>query len=220
MRRPPFFLSLTHSIAATFAVLCLVSSAIAANETIIHDFIPAPHGAGPSNQLIADSAGNLYGVTNMGGMFGSGVAFELTLNAGGVWSQKVLHDFSGEEFGTSSDGGWPTGRLVFDSAGNLYGVTKYGGAYDCGTVYKLSPLPGGRWVETILYSFNPYANDAVTPGSGVVIDSAGNLYGTTEWGGAYTWGAVFEVSPSPNGSWTEQVLFSFRRRRQWRLPAL
>jgi uncharacterized repeat protein (TIGR03803 family) len=84
--------------------------------------------------LIADPAGNLYGVTSTGGTYNAGVVFQLVRGANGNWSQKILYDFS-----TALDGISPLGRLALDQAGNLYGTTQYGGTYYAGTAFKLSP---------------------------------------------------------------------------------
>src|SRR5579863_10030564 len=123
-------------------------------------------------------------------------------------------------FGKPPDGSSPTGKLVFDGFGNLYGTTSGGGAYGSGTVFKLTPSQG-QWAETVLYSFCPPQTvpcaDGAVPYAGVVFDSTGNLYGTTYLGGAYgnllsgqnNGGVVFKLTPSGNGSWTETVLHSF-----------
>jgi hypothetical protein len=141
------------------------------------------------------------------------------------WKEKVLYSFQG-----TPDGAVPTGAVVFDKAGNLYGATGDGGASNCdgpgqcGTVYQLSPpvQEGGSWTETVLYVFKGHAyNDGATPEGGLVIDAAGNLYGTTGYGGsgpctllggAVGCGTVYELSPpAEHGDpWTETVLYSFQ----------
>lgn len=113
-----------------------------------------------------------------------------------------------------TDGGAPHGKLVFDKAGNLYGTTAGGGAYQGGTAFELQSS-NGNWTESVLYSFcvNNVRNcpDGDAPAAGLTFDNAGNLYGTTEGGGAYGLGTVFELAapPDPGGSWTETVLWSF-----------
>jgi uncharacterized repeat protein (TIGR03803 family) len=99
------------------------------------------------------------------------------------------------------------GALVFDSKGNLYDTAGQGGAYGDGIVFELSPASGGAWTETILHSFNPDGTDGFYPDSGVIFDSAGNLYGTTYEGGSNDGndGTVFKLSPGKNG-WTETIL--------------
>lgn len=133
-------------------------------------------------------------------------------------------------FGTSAnDGQWPVASLIFDRAGNLYGTSQFGGnstncgPSGCGTVFELSPSSNGGWTETVLYSFcsnydSGDCEDGFKPQAGLLIDEAGNLYGTTTGGGTslcgtglYGCGTVFEVSPpsAPGGVWTETVLHSF-----------
>ena len=100
---------------------------------------------------------------------------------GGGWTQKVLHSFKFN----GTDGAFPYAGVVFDSAGNLYTTTQNGGAYYGGTVVELSPNQGGDWTEKVLHDFNPSTTDGVNPLAGLVIDRAGNLYGTTYEGGAH-----------------------------------
>jgi uncharacterized repeat protein (TIGR03803 family) len=125
-----------------------------------------------------------------------------------TYTAKILYSF-----GLGLDG-WGPNSLVFDAQGNLFGTTLKGGAYNQGTVFKLTQQTAGTWTETILYSFCPNFNqncpDGTGPSPGLVFDSAGNLYGTTTNGGAYAeLGVVFELSPQKNGTWIETVLHSF-----------
>jgi uncharacterized repeat protein (TIGR03803 family) len=188
-------------------------------ESILYSFCSASgceDGAGPAGNLILDAAGNLYGSTADGGSTtnehcrrtGCGIVFEIEKQSDGTWTEKVLHRFS------FVDGGIPFGSLVFDAKGNLYGTTNAGGAYELGTVFELTHNANGSWTESVLYSFN--TTDGRSPLAGLIFDDAGNLYGTTYEGGTgaacvYTYGCgtVFELSPGPNGSWTEQVLYNF-----------
>ena len=139
-----------------------------------------------------------------------GTVFELTPTAGGGWTEKVLHSF-----GNGTDGTRPYAGLIFDAAGNLYGTTTEGGTYRDGTVFELTPTAGGGWTETVLHSFNFNGTDGVLPNAGLIFDATGNLYGTTYYGGAGGGcqpdgcGTVFELTPTADGGWTEQVLFSF-----------
>jgi uncharacterized repeat protein (TIGR03803 family) len=119
-------------------------------------------------------------------------------------TEKVLHSFPA----SSGDGYDNYGGVVRDSSGNLYGATFGGGAYLGGTVYELSPLPGGGWGERILHSFNNNGSDGYQPYAGLTLDSAGNIYGTTRLGGAFGDGAVFELTLS-GGAWTEKLLHNF-----------
>jgi len=123
------------------------------------------------------------------------------------WSESILYVFFPGD-GVPIDGG-----LVFDRAGNIYGVTSAGGENNSGTVFELSPS-GGTWSESVLYSFqyNGDDNDGSVPMGGVVFDTAGNLYGTTLYGGTGcqrgTCGTVYQLTPS-NGAWLESVIFNF-----------
>jgi uncharacterized repeat protein (TIGR03803 family) len=119
------------------------------------------------------------------------------------WHEKVLHNF------TSTDGANPQSGLIFDAAGNLYGTTTLGGAYNLGTVFELSPTMRGGWTEKVLHSFNLNSGDGSYPESGLIFDAAGNLYGTTLLGGTNKSGTAFELSPAQGGQWTERVLYSF-----------
>jgi uncharacterized repeat protein (TIGR03803 family) len=118
----------------------------------------------------------------------------------------------------ATDGQIPLAGLVLDAGGNLYGTTDLGGANGVGTVFELSPGEDGRWIETILHSFNNNGSDGYLPSSNLIFDASGNLYGTTPKGGTGNCrdrdgvflgcGTVFEVSPG-TGGWTETVLHSF-----------
>jgi uncharacterized repeat protein (TIGR03803 family) len=163
----------------------------------------------PNGQLLVDGNGNLFGTAMFGGAGGGvGAIFELSPVAGGGWSEKVIYSFSA---GTG-DGFYPGGGLISDAAGNLYGVTQNGGTNDTGTVFELSPDGAGGWRESVLYSFTGSRNagpDGAAPLGGLVFDKAGNLFGTTYFGGVHRDGAVFELSPAAGGGWTEKIIHSF-----------
>ncbi len=151
-------------------------------ETVFHSFNCDTDGSDPTSRLTADSAGNLYGTTNFGGASGVGTVYKLTPS--GTFS--VLYSFSG-----SPDGAIPEGRLIADSAGNLYGTTLQGGTdcgAGCGTVFSITPNGTG----TVLYSFA--YTDGAFPHAGLIADNAGNLYGTTGGGGASGNGTVFKLA--------------------------
>ncbi len=158
----------------------------------------------PSGALIFDGAGNLYGTTRIGGVNELGTVFELTPNGNGTWTEELLYSFGSQ----SHDGAYPSGALVFDTAGNLYGTTESGGTTGSGTMFELTSNGDGTWAETTLYSFGN-APDGNYPSGDLIIDAAGNLYGTTQYGGPYGYGTVFEMTPNGNGIWTEQILHSF-----------
>jgi len=233
-------------------------------ETVLYSFTGGTDGADPAAGLIFDPAGNLYGTTSFGpGGSGDGAVFELSPSGSG-WTEQVIYspgppgsccalstgltmDSAGSIFGAgestvfqlspNGSGGWnptviynfpcspkgkcpqgrsPQGSPVLDQAGNLYGTTAYGGAKNYGTVYKLSPGETG-WTETILHSFRKNGIDGYYPSAGVVLDAAGNVYGTTSAGGppsrceGLTRGIVFEIL-APVGkhkNYKEKVLWSF-----------
>jgi len=118
------------------------------------------------------------------------------------------------EFEKGNDGAQPSAGLVRDQLGNLYGVTEYGGKYQNGTVFELSPQQDGNWKETILYNFQG-GQDGSAPLASLTMDSSGNLYGTTYSSSTNfsqpcsPCGTVFELSPGANGAWTETVLLRF-----------
>jgi uncharacterized repeat protein (TIGR03803 family) len=129
------------------------------------------------------------------------VTFLATANAGS--SERILFSFDG------SNGSFPGASVIFDSAGNLYGATSDGGAYGYGTIFKLSRNADGTWSETILHDFNAIP-DGAYPGSTLIWDNAGNLYGTASGFGPYgNNGSVFELSPGTSGSWSFKVLSGF-----------
>jgi uncharacterized repeat protein (TIGR03803 family) len=160
-------------------------------EKVIYSFNDHNYQSGyyPSASLLIDAAGNLYSTTTQGGPHKGGTVFELSPTAGGGWTGRVLYGF-----GAGKDGSDPSG-VIFDAAGNLYGTTITGGTYGYGTVFELSPQAGGTWIENILYNFGSSSTDAVYPEAGLVRDASGNLYGTTDAGGAYGYGTVFEITP-------------------------
>jgi len=162
-------------------------------------------GGGAVASMILDKKGNLYGTTYGGGAHqGGGTAFKVRHLPDGSWKERVLHSFRSFRY----DGIAPSnGSLAFDGAGNLYGTTFQGGSHvcgevNCGTIYRLSPQPSGHWKETILYNFDQGAG-GYSPGGGVVIDQAGNLYGTTGGGGGRCdCGVIYKLSPNPDDTWT------------------
>jgi uncharacterized repeat protein (TIGR03803 family) len=174
-------------------------------ELILHRFAQAGDGASPSSSLIFDAAGNLYGETAIGGQTEGGTVFELSHTASG-WQEQILFDFDTD--GSGASGLQPNGGLIFDRAGNLYGTTFYGGI-GYGTAFELTPTSGGDWNETVLYSFHPDPNNACNPATALVFDAAGNLYGTTTWGGSASNGSVFTLKASGDGAWTYSLVHSF-----------
>jgi uncharacterized repeat protein (TIGR03803 family) len=181
-------------------------------QTILHDFGSGTDGRNPDASLILDAGGNLYGTTLYGGTGecngggnSCGTVFELVAAAGGEWTEKVLYNFGGN----NTDGYYPSGSLIFDAAGNLYGTTGTGGIYGFGTVFELSPTDGGGWTEKVLHSFT--GTDGSSPLANLIFDAAGNLYGTTWTGGSHKQaGTVFELMPTrESGGWTMKTLHDF-----------
>jgi uncharacterized repeat protein (TIGR03803 family) len=154
------------------------------SESVLYSFQNGNDGANPAAGLIADSAGNLYGATTGGGSGGGGTVFELT-PSNGHWTLSVLYSFTG--------GAGPANSLVMDTAGNLYGTTVEDGTYGVGTVFELTPS-GSSWVYTDLHDFTG-GSDGGDPFGGVILGANGNLYGTTETGGANGDGVVYEITP-------------------------
>ncbi len=187
-------------LAALFALLLAARPAQAQTETVLYNFTGGSDGGKPQSSLIFDGAGNLYGMTDGGGAFGAGTVFELSPNGSGGWNETVLYSFTG-----GADGANPIGPVMFDSVGNLYGTAQGGGANGYGVVFELSPV-GAGWTETVLHSFAGGA-DGANPPNGLIMDPAGNLYGTTYNGGVAGHGTVFELSPS-GGGWTERVIYT------------
>jgi uncharacterized repeat protein (TIGR03803 family) len=144
-------------------------------------------------ELTFDQAGNIYGTVPCC----NGTVYELT--PGGT--PTALYCFTG-----GNDGGNPQSGVIFDRAGNLYGTTALGGTGRGGTVFELSPS-GSGWTEKVLYNFQG-STDGASPIGGLIFDSSGNLYGTTNVGGANNGGTVFELSPSGGGNWTFHLLYS------------
>jgi uncharacterized repeat protein (TIGR03803 family) len=174
--------------------------------TTLYTFKGGSDGLVPIGNIIADKKGNIYGVTGSGGLYKDGTVYKLSPGSGGKWKHTVIYTF-GE---ATEDGSLPNSGLIMDAKGNLYGTTYSGGAnlYD-GTVYELSPSSTG-WNETILHSFGSGV-DGTNPEAELIMDTAGNLYGTTRFGGTGSGsdGTVFEMSPGDDGEWTETVLYNF-----------
>jgi uncharacterized repeat protein (TIGR03803 family) len=158
-------------------------------------------GKTPAAGVVFGPSGLLYGTTVLGGGTGNGTVFSLRPPATPchaiqcTWLETILYSFTG-----GTDGERPgSGNLVFDSAGNIYGTTTYGGSFGKGVVFKLT-RSGSGWTQSVLWNFTG-GSDGANPVSGVIFDSAGNLYGTTP-------GAVYELSPMQSG-WIETTLYSF-----------
>lgn len=165
--------------------------------TSIHDFNQTD-GWYPYSGVTLDSLGNVYGTTWVGGPSNNGTVYRLTYSGSG-WTLATLYSFP-----NSADGSNPLGQVVFDAAGNLYGACQSGGSGGGGTVFELSPS-GGDWTYHVLYSFTGNGDGPIGT---VLLDAAGNLYGTTHGEGAYGFGSIFKLTRT-NGQWTYTDLHDF-----------
>jgi uncharacterized repeat protein (TIGR03803 family) len=182
---------------------------------ILHAFTGAD-GMAPGAILFLDSKGSLYGTTILGGNNpncsptspfpdGCGSVFKLTKNSAGKWRETVLYSFGG-----GGDGWQPSGGVLVDAAGNIYGATasgdsgcSMGPAVTCGNVFKLT-RNGTGWTHTVLYSFTG-GTDGAQPSSGLIQDSEGSLYGVTNLGGSLGFGTIFKLGVNHN----KMILHSF-----------
>jgi uncharacterized repeat protein (TIGR03803 family) len=191
--------------ASILAAAVVIASAIGASaqETVLHSF-NNNDGNSPGAALVFDGKGNLFGTTFYGGLNGVGTVYQLN-HTGSEWKEKVLYSFNVNGI----DGYYSNASIIFDKAGNIYGTTFLGGIANRGTVFELSPSSGGGWTETVLHNFLNNGVDGTYPQSGVVLDAAGNLYGTASSGAANGYGMVYELSPSTGGGWTQTILYNF-----------
>ncbi|HEY6766355.1 MAG TPA: choice-of-anchor tandem repeat GloVer-containing protein [Candidatus Sulfotelmatobacter sp.] len=178
-------------------------------ETVLHSFTGGGDGSNPPSGVIFDSKGNLYGVASAGGKSacqgGCGVVFQLSPTSSG-WKEKPLYTFGG-----GTDGFSPFYQLAFDAAGNLYGTTLAGGnlvncashTFGCGVAFRLTHESAG-WQFRLLYNFTD--SDSSSPSSGLILDGAGNLYGS---GTAGRGGVVYQLSPAAHQAWKDTVLYTF-----------
>jgi uncharacterized repeat protein (TIGR03803 family) len=172
-------------------------------KTVLHGFRDMPDGAAPRAGLLPDASGALYGTTSSGGT-GSGTVFKLTPN-GSRYTETIVYRFKG-----GTDGAMPTGTLVADGSGALYGTTyNGGGSANAGTIFKLVPTSGG-FHEDVVYRFGG-GNDGANPydGDGLLFDAAADIYGTTVNGGfGGSQGTIFWLKPGPRG-YTKNELWGF-----------
>ena len=172
-------------------VFQLTQSGSSWQETILHQFgMQAFDGCQPLGGLIFDSSGNLYGPTLRiyeGGSVGSGEVYGVSYSPGNGWQYSRLFEFPDDGYGG------PASSLIMDSAGNLYGTTVGYGLHRYGEVFKLIPN-GGGWSYVDLHDFTG-GDDGGYPYGSLVQDAEGNIYGTTEMGGTYGHGVVFEITP-------------------------
>lgn len=184
-------------------------------ENVLYNFPGSEivfHGPGTEGGLAIDAKGALYGTTVVHGGAGKGTVFRLKppTRPGRQWQHSVLYSFKG-----GSDGMHPRAGVTFDTHGNLYGTTGGEGVFSCascGTIFQLTPAPTVPWTETVLYRFQG-GSDGSFPASSLIFDGAGNLYGTTKYGGDPSCdqcGTVFQLAPPVNGGvWTKTILHAF-----------
>ena len=156
-------------------------------ETVLHSFSGADGAYPYFGSLVFDEAGNIFGTTPGGGMFGLGVVYELSPSGGG-WIFSVIHAFP--TYTVEDYGPYP---LTMDAAVNLYGISGLGGQENEGFLFKLTPSNGG-WTYTELYDFVGHL-DGCWPQGAPLLDTEGNLYGVTRFCGEYGWGTVWEFTP-------------------------
>ena len=171
-------------------------------KSILYRFQGGADGWVPTSGLIFDSLGNLYGTTGQGGLYGFGTVYELTPSGGG-WTKTILHSFDGY------DGQYPVSNLTFDSSGNLWGMTPFGGVgctSGCGVIFELTNS-GGAWQENVIHYF--LGNDGYNPTGYLVLDAQGNFYGTVNAAGSDdSDGFVFQLHPTGSG-WSYNILHTF-----------
>lgn len=181
-------------------------------HTVLYSFTGAADGGEPYKGVTLGPDGNLFGTAGVGGLYtgpcvdtGCGVVFKLIKN-GGIWTQKVIHSFTG----SNGDGYGPGAGVTVDRNGNVYGTTPTGGTYGYGIVYELQPDGRGNWTERVIHTFTG-GNDGIGGSAGrLVMDAAGNLYGTCTTGGANGAGVVYALAPTGAGEWTESILYTFK----------
>jgi len=182
--------------------------------TPLYLFQGGDDGAAPIARVVFGPDGSLYGTTEDGGGLcsgpGCGTVFKLRPPAAACktalcpWTETVLYRFAG-----NPDGAVPDSEVVFDAVGNMYGTTLVGGTGG-GTVFQMTPSNGG-WKESVLHTFIGSDNgDGSRPMGGVLLDKAGNLYGTTQYGGTgqQAYGTLYQLTPT-GGGWMENILYNF-----------
>lgn len=186
-------------------------------QHVIHAFTGGNDGALPYGNITVDSSGNVYGTTINGGAHGHGIVYQFKPQGDGTWKEVVAHSFTG-----GIDGAEPSGGVVLDASGDIYGVTNYGGntglctgqGPGCGVVFKITPS-GSGWTESVIHTFTG-GEDGSFPQAQLIFDSAGDIYGTAAYGGSVSicpftigCGTVFELSPQSGGKYSVRSLHRF-----------
>jgi uncharacterized repeat protein (TIGR03803 family) len=168
------------------------------NYSVIHSFSNVQDGYFPIAGLTFGPTGYLYGEAAYGATYGQGLLFQLVPGSGGTWTEQGLHVWGFVHEGRP-DGGYPYSAVVFDSNGLMYGTSNIGGTHgDLGTVFSFTSEGGNAWRETNLHGFGN-APQGSYPESSLLVDNAGNLYGTTNKGGTAGDGTVYKLEPSAQG---------------------
>ena len=176
-------------------------------ESAIYSFQTSDGHLPSTGALALTPSGTVYGTTLQGGTWDSGVLYQLTTQDGITYHETVLYSF-----GDLGDASSPSGPILLDSVGLLYGVTSVGGAFGQGAVYKYVPAANGNpATESVLYSFGSSITTGRTPVGNLVFDASGNIYGVTTYGGSKAnYGVVYELTPG-NPTWTETILYAFTK---------
>jgi uncharacterized repeat protein (TIGR03803 family) len=189
-------------------VFRLSASGSAWKYDIVYNFTGQADGGAPLSGVVFDAGGNAYGTTSFGGAQGHGTVFRLTPRASAPWTLQTLYAFAG-----GTDGAIPFGALLMDQSGALYGTTSIGGhshigcLQGCGTIFRLRQAAHGVWKERVLHRFLDAFGEGAEPRAGLVADPAGNLYGTTYYGGddsvcsGMGCGTAFELRPLAHDRW-------------------
>jgi uncharacterized repeat protein (TIGR03803 family) len=177
-------------------------------ERVVHTFGGAD-GSAPVGGLAAADDGRLFGVTSEGGASGNGTVFEMR-PANGNWAHTTLLSFSY----AAGTGVSPLDGVSIGAAGTLFGTTNAGGPDGTGTVFEMRQTAANQWTHKLLFSFAQSAESGAFPGAAVVVSNHGDAYGTTQTGGKFGQGTLFQLSPgaAPNASWTQKVLRVFGSR--------
>ena len=176
-------------------------------HTVLYSFTGGADGGEPYKGVTLDRKGNLYGTAVTGGSGncegGCGVVYKLS-NAGGIWTQTVIHAFTGGD-----DGSGPGARVTVDGAGNVYGMAPTGGGHGLGTIYKIHQASNRAWTFGVLHAFTG-GTDGATGSAGRMILRDGRLYGAVTAGGRYGSGVVFELNAGGFGERDLKILYAFR----------
>ena len=184
-------------------VFALTPGSATWTESVLYSFAGTTDGSAPAAGVVADGTGNLYGTTYKFDGDNDGVAYELGKQSRGSWKDRVLYRFTGNGGGED-----PYAGLIVLAKGKLYGTTIEGGANGSGVAFALVLRNGKHWSEKVIHAFGA-AGDGSTPYGGLVADHAGNLFGTTVFGGTNNAGTVYEITPARGGKWKERLLYSF-----------